>query len=82
MEKFRHDVNGARGPFFFRDFFGEVPIGDSLGPLVLRRGIVRRLEPGGTVGAAGTRAYYEVCTNPKLMELARQRVSNPSRQSS
>jgi hypothetical protein len=63
-------------------FFGEVPIGETLEPLVLRRGIVRRLEPGGTVGAAGTRAYYEVCTNPKLVELARQRVSNPSRQSS
>jgi hypothetical protein len=25
--------------------------------------------PDGTIGAAGQRAYYEVCTEPKLFEL-------------
>ncbi|MGH9703986.1 MAG: hypothetical protein ACRD4K_11475 [Candidatus Acidiferrales bacterium] len=63
-------------------FFGEVPIGETLEPLVLRRGIVRRIDPGGTVGGSGTRAYFEVCTNPKLIDIARQRVSNLSRQNS
>jgi class 3 adenylate cyclase len=59
-------------------FFGEVPIGDSLEPLVLRRGFVRRLEPDGNIGAPGTRAFYEVCTHPKLIDLARNKFSAPS----
>ncbi len=63
-------------------FFGEVPIGETLEPLVLRRGMVRRIETNGAVGGPGTRAYFEVCTNPKLVEIARQKVSNLSRQNS
>src|SRR5437879_4914374 len=43
--------------------FGEVPIGDSLEPIVIRKGFVRQLLPDGKIGAPGTRTYYEVCTS-------------------
>jgi len=54
-------------------YFGEVPLGESLEPVVIRKGFVRQLLPGGKIGAQGTRAYYEVCTDAKLLELARKR---------
>jgi len=54
-------------------YFGEVPLGESLEPIVVRKGFVRQLLPGGKIGAQGTRAYYEVCTDPRLLELARKR---------
>ncbi|HTR47954.1 MAG TPA: hypothetical protein VMM16_11270 [Verrucomicrobiae bacterium] len=57
-------------------YFGEVPLGESLEPVVIRKGFVRQLLPGGKIGAQGTRAYYEVCTDAKLLELARKRVSS------
>jgi class 3 adenylate cyclase len=50
-------------------YFGEAPIGEGLEPILLRRGLVRQMLPDGTIGAAGQRAYYEVCTEPKLFEL-------------
>jgi len=53
--------------------FGEVPLGESLEPIVIRKGLVRQLLPGGKIGGPGTRPYYEVCTDPKLLELARKR---------
>jgi class 3 adenylate cyclase len=56
-------------------FFGEVPLGDSLEPIVIRKGFVRQLLPGAKIGAQGTRAYYEVCTDPKLLELARKKFA-------
>jgi class 3 adenylate cyclase len=59
-------------------FFGEVPIGESLEPIVVRRGLARQLLPGGKIGGPGTRAYYEICTNPKLVELARKKVAAAS----
>jgi class 3 adenylate cyclase len=55
--------------------FGEVPLGDSLEPIVIRKGFVRQLLPGAKIGAQGTRAYYEVCTDPKLLELARKKFA-------
>lgn len=58
-------------------FFGEVPLGESIEPIVVRKGFVRQLLAGGKVGAKGTRAYYEVCTDPKLLELARRKVTPP-----
>jgi hypothetical protein len=60
-------------------YFGEVPLGESLEPVVIRKGFVRQLLPGGKIGAQGTRAYYEVCTDAKLLELARKRFvqANP-----
>ena len=50
-------------------FSGLVPVGDALEPLLIRKGHVRQLMPDGKIGAAVSRAYYEVCTNPDLAEL-------------
>jgi hypothetical protein len=56
-------------------YFGEVPLGDSLEPIVIRKGFVRQLLPGAKIGAQGTRAYYEICTDPKLVDLARKKFT-------
>jgi hypothetical protein len=56
-------------------YFGEVPLGETLEPVVVRKGFVHQLLPGAKVGAQGTRAYYEVCTDPKLLELARKKFA-------
>jgi len=56
-------------------YFGEIPFGESLEPIVIRQGFVRQLLPGGKIGAQGNRAYYEVCTDPKLLELARKKAA-------
>jgi hypothetical protein len=50
-------------------FFGEALIGEGVEPILLRRGFVRQLQSDGGFGAAGQRAYYEVCTHPKAFEL-------------
>jgi hypothetical protein len=50
-------------------FHGETPVGEGLEPLLIRRGFVRQMLPGGKIGEAGSRPYYEVCVNPKVMEL-------------
>jgi hypothetical protein len=59
-------------------YFGEVPLGESIEPIVVRKGFVRQLLPGAKVGAPGNRAYYEVCTDPKLLDLARRKVPRAS----
>jgi len=56
-------------------YFGEVPLGESIEPIVVRKGFVRQLLPGGKIGAQGPRPYYEVCTDPKLLDLARKKAS-------
>jgi class 3 adenylate cyclase len=50
-------------------FVGETPVGKGVEPVLIRRGYVRQLLSDGRIGAAGTRAYYEVCTSPKVFEL-------------
>jgi class 3 adenylate cyclase len=60
-------------------YFGEVPLADSLEPLVIRKAWVRQLLPDGRVGPPGARAYYEVCTSPKVIEMAQGRVLAASR---
>jgi hypothetical protein len=50
-------------------YHGEVPMGESIETIVLRKGFARELLPDGTVGEKSQHAYYEVCTNPKLYEL-------------
>jgi class 3 adenylate cyclase len=50
-------------------YFGEVPMGESVETLVLRKGLARQLLPDGSIGKKSEHAYYEVCTNPKLYEL-------------
>jgi len=56
-------------------FFGEVPIGESLEPIVVRKGYVRQLLPGGKVGEQGKREYYEIVTDAKLLDLARKKYA-------
>jgi len=56
-------------------YFGEVPLGESIEPIVVRKGFVRQLLPGGKIGAQGTRAYYEICTDAKLLDLARKKFA-------
>jgi hypothetical protein len=61
-------------------YFGEVPLGESLEPVVIRKGFVHQLLPGAKVGAQGLRPYYEVCTDAKLLDLARKKfASSPPR---
>src|SRR5580700_11317584 len=50
-------------------FFGEVPIGEGLEPILLRRGFVRQMLADGTIVPAGQRVYYEASTETKLYEL-------------
>lgn len=38
--------------------------------MLIRRGFIREMLPGGKIGHAGTRPYYEVCVSPKVLELA------------
>jgi hypothetical protein len=62
-------------------YFGEVPLGDSIEPIIIRKGFVRQLLAGGKIGAQGNRAYYEVCIDPKLLELARKKFAGASAKS-
>ena len=50
-------------------FFGEVPLGESVDLLVLRKAFARQLLPDGRVGRATEHCYYEVCTSPALYDL-------------
>jgi class 3 adenylate cyclase len=50
-------------------FYGQVPMGESVELLVLRKGVARQMLPDGKVGPATDHLYYEVCTNQKLYEL-------------
>jgi len=50
-------------------YYGEVPMGESVELLVLRKGLARELSPEGKIGEPSTHVYYEVCTAPKLYEL-------------
>jgi hypothetical protein len=50
-------------------FFGEVPMGETVELLVLRRGAARQLLPDGQIGAPSSHVYYEICTSSALHEL-------------
>ena len=50
-------------------FYGEVPIGDSVELLVLRKGAARELGPDGKIGKSSEHIYYEVCTALSLFNL-------------
>jgi hypothetical protein len=56
-------------------YVGEVPLGESLEPVVIRKGFVHQLLSGAKIGAQGTRPYFEVCTDPKLLDLARRKFA-------
>ncbi len=49
--------------------YGEVPMGDSVELLVLRKGLARELRPDGTIGITSNHPYYEVCTSTALYDL-------------
>jgi class 3 adenylate cyclase len=49
--------------------YGEVPMGDSVELLVLRKGLARELLPDGAIGIASSHPYYEVCTTGALYDL-------------
>jgi hypothetical protein len=50
-------------------YYGEVPMGESVEMLVLRKGLARELKPDGNIGKPSDHIYYEVCTSPALYEL-------------
>jgi len=50
-------------------YYGEVPMGESVEYLVLRKGVARELLPDGKIGKGSEHNYYEVCTNPRLHDL-------------
>jgi hypothetical protein len=50
-------------------YYGEVPLGESVELLVLRKGFARQLLPDGKIGGPTTHPYYEVCTAPALYDL-------------
>jgi hypothetical protein len=60
-------------------FLGQAPIGETLEPILLRRGYIRTMQADGQIGAAGQRAYYEVCTHPKAFELVQALAPSGSR---
>jgi hypothetical protein len=60
-------------------YYGELPLGDSLEPIVVRRGTTRELLAGGKIGEPMTRPYFEVCVNAKLLELAQKKVAAAKR---
>ncbi len=49
-------------------FIGQAPIGEAVEPILLRRGYVRQLLSDGRIGPEGQRAYYEVCTDDRVLE--------------
>ena len=61
-------------------YFGEVPLGESIEPIVVRKGFVRQLLAGGKIGAQGNRPYFEVCTDSKLLDLARKKFASNSKE--
>jgi hypothetical protein len=56
------------GPDRCTFYLGEVPIGEKLEPIVIRKGVVHQLLPGSKIGDPGTHAYYEVCIGARVTE--------------
>ncbi|HVO56730.1 MAG TPA: hypothetical protein VMT51_03440 [Dongiaceae bacterium] len=50
-------------------YYGEVPMGENVELIVLRKGFARELLPDGKLGSPSTHSYYEVCTAPALYDL-------------
>jgi class 3 adenylate cyclase len=49
--------------------YGEVPMGENVELLVLRKGVARELLSNGKIGGGSEHSYYEVCTAPALFNL-------------
>lgn len=50
-------------------YYGEVPMGETVELLVLRKGMARQLLPDGKIGSPTPHPYYEVCTSTALYDL-------------
>ena len=50
-------------------YYGEVPLGEAVELLVLRKAFARQLLPDGKIGGPTSHPYYEVCTSPALYDL-------------
>ncbi len=50
-------------------YYGEVPLGESVELLVLRKAFARQLLPDGKIGGPTSHPYFEVCTSPALYDL-------------
>jgi len=50
-------------------YYGEVPLGESVELLVLRKAFARQLLPDGKIGGPTSHPYYEVCTSSALFGL-------------
>ncbi len=59
-------------------YYGEVPMGDSVELLVLRKGVARELLPDGKIGKSSDHNYYEVCTSPALYDLVAALIRSQS----
>ncbi len=57
-------------------YLGEVPIGEKLEPIVIRKGIVRQLLSDGKIGGQGTHAYYEVCIGAGVTHLLEKALAD------
>lgn len=56
-------------------YLGEVPVGEKLEPIVIRKGIVRQLLSGGKIGDRGTHTYFEVCIGAGVTDLLEKALS-------
>jgi 2'-5' RNA ligase len=59
-------------------YYGEVPMGESVELLVLRKSVARELQPDGKIAAASTHPYFEVCTSPALYNLVAALIRSQS----
>jgi class 3 adenylate cyclase len=57
-------------------FFGEVPFGERIEQLIVRKGTVRQMLAGGKVGERGTYSFYEVCTGQRFSEFIQQQSAS------
>jgi hypothetical protein len=50
-------------------YYGEVPMGESVELIVVRKGLARQLLPDGKIGRSSDHNYYEICTSQALCDL-------------
>jgi hypothetical protein len=50
-------------------YYGEVPMGESVELIVVRKGLARQLLPDGKIGRSSDHNYYEICTSQALYDL-------------
>lgn len=63
LTEFQSDVVLPWGREWATFYSGLVPIGETLEPLIVRKGFVRQIMPDGKIGHASKHAHYEICVN-------------------